>query len=98
PALVVEALSPRTAARDVGPKFAAYEAHGVEEYWVLDPQTLEHRFYARQQGELFVEFARGAERIDSRAVPGFWVRRAWLDPVAPPAVETCLREVLAAAA
>ncbi len=97
PALVVEALSPRTAARDVGPKFAAYEAHGVEEYWVLDPQTLAHRFYRREpaDGELLVEFAtdRGEERIESRAVPGFWLRRAWLDPVAPPSVEACLREV-----
>ncbi len=97
PALVVEALSPRTATRDVGPKFAAYEAHGVEEYWVLDPQTLAHRFYRRESGggELFVEFAAsGEERIESRAVPGFWLRRAWLDPVNPPRVEACLREVV----
>ena len=98
PALVVEALSPRTAARDVGPKFTAYEAHGVEEYWVLDPQTLAHRFYRREAdgGELFVEFAnRGEERIESRAVPGFWLRRAWLDPVNPPTVAACLQELVA---
>ena len=96
PALVVEALSPRTAARDVGPKFAAYETHGVEEYWVLDPQTLAHRFYRRDAsgGELLVEFAaHGEERIESRAVPGFWLRREWLDPGAPPPVAACLREV-----
>src|SRR5437588_5519614 len=35
PSLVVEALSPWSADRDVGPKFAAYEEHGVQEYWVL---------------------------------------------------------------
>ena len=29
PDLVVEVLSPRTAARDTGPKFTAYERHGV---------------------------------------------------------------------
>lgn len=47
PDLVVEALSPRTADRDVGPKFAEYEQHGVREHWVLDPETLAHRFYRR---------------------------------------------------
>lgn len=48
PALVVEALSPTTAENDIGPKFAAYEEHGVDEYWVLDPETQAHRFYARE--------------------------------------------------
>ena len=46
PDLVVEVLSPRTADRDVGPKFAVYQRHGVMEYWVLDPEALAHRFTA----------------------------------------------------
>ena len=37
PDLVVEALSPSTAERDTGPKFAAYEEHGVTEYWIPGP-------------------------------------------------------------
>ncbi len=79
PDLVVEALSPRTAGRDTGPKFAAYQRHGVTEYWLLDPQTLGHRFY-RRAGDELVEYAAGAARIESRAVPGFFVLRDWLDP------------------
>ena len=78
PDLVVEALSRRTAARDTGPKFAAYQRHGVMEYWLLDPQTLAHRFY-RRAGDHLVEYAEGAARIESRAVPGFFVLRDWLD-------------------
>ena len=39
PGLAVEVLSPRTAHRDVGTKFVEYEQHGVEEYWVLDPEN-----------------------------------------------------------
>jgi len=93
--MVVEALSGWTADPDVGPKFAAYEAHGVQEYWVLDPDRLAHRFYQRQ-GELLVEFAAGAERIDCQIIPGFWVRRAWLNPESLPDVRLCLEEVLAA--
>ena len=79
PDLVVEALSPRTADRDTGTKFAAYQRHGVMEYWLLDPQTLAHRFY-RRAGDQLVEYATGAARIESRAVPGFFVLRDWLDP------------------
>ena len=88
PDLVVEVLSPRTAARDTGPKFTAYERHGVTEYWVLDPQTLAHRFY-RRAGDELVEYAAGEPKIESYAVPGFFVLREWLDPERlPPLAES----------
>jgi Uma2 family endonuclease len=93
PAFVVEALSRFTGDRDVGPKFAAYEEHGVQEYWVLDPETLPHRFY-RREGELLVEFAHGEEIIRAQTIPGFWVKRAWLNPSALPEVSGCLDEIL----
>jgi Uma2 family endonuclease len=95
PALVVEALSPWSADRDVGPKFAAYEEHGVQEYWVLDPDTRAHRFYHRQ-GEELVEFAAGEPVIRAHAIPGFWVRREWLNADPLPEVAPCLERVLAA--
>ncbi len=91
PPLIVEALSPRTAGRDVGPKFAAYEEHGVEEYWVLDPETLEHRFYERIDG-ILTAFGEGEEVMHSRVVSGFHFRRSWLDPDALPPISSCLAE------
>jgi len=92
PALVVEVLSPRTADRDVGPKFAAYEEHGVEEYWVLDPETLDHRFYRRVEG-ILTAFAEGEEIVRSTQVAGFHLERSWLDPRALPAVADCLARI-----
>ena len=43
PNLVVEVLSPSTAKFDRHKKYQAYEKHGVEEYWIIDPvhETLE---------------------------------------------------------
>ena len=92
PVLVVEALSPRTADRDAGPKFAAYEAHGVQEYWILDPDHRYHRFY-RREGELLIEFAAGQEIIQAQTVPGFWLRRSWLNPERLPPASECLKEI-----
>ncbi|WP_332369416.1 Uma2 family endonuclease [Spirosoma telluris] len=36
PDLVIEVLSDGTAKRDRGIKFQDYQAHGVEEYWIID--------------------------------------------------------------
>ncbi|MFW5717998.1 MAG: Uma2 family endonuclease [Spirochaetota bacterium] len=92
PDLAVEVLCQTTGARDIGVKFAEYEQHGVREYWVLDPATLAHRFYARE-GELLVEFANGESLIPSRVLPGLVVRRAWLDPNDLPRVADCLAQI-----
>ena len=93
PVLVVEALSKRTAKRDVGIKFAAYEQFGVQEYWILDPLKSEHRFYAREGG-LLVEFAQDEEKIESKSIPGFYLRRQWLTSVNPPSFLACYKEIM----
>lgn len=92
PVFALEAISPWSRERDAGWKFAAYEVHGVQEYWLLDPENLEHRFF-RREGELLIEFAAGEEIIRSGTIPGFWVKRSWLDPEHLPAVSAALREV-----
>jgi Uma2 family endonuclease len=54
PDLVIEILSPGTAARDTGIKRALYARGGVREYWIVDP--------ALETVELFSP-TRGSERI-----------------------------------
>ena len=39
PDLVVEILSPGTAARDLGLKLEQYEIAGIPEYWIVDPES-----------------------------------------------------------
>ena len=94
PTFVLEALSPSTAHRDTGQKFASYELHDVQEYWILDPQKLDHHFY-RREGDMLSEFGADSERIDSASIAGFWVKRAWLNPEKFPKVSACLKEILA---
>jgi Uma2 family endonuclease len=95
PTFVLEALSPSTANNDTGVKFAAYELHGVQEYWILDPERLQHRFF-RKEGDMLNEFAAGLERVDSNSIPAFWVRRGWLNPAKLPPVSACLEQILSA--
>lgn len=52
PDLVVEVLSPSTAARDKGIKKAVYEKTGVKEYWIVDPESKSIDVYHLQDGRL----------------------------------------------
>jgi Uma2 family endonuclease len=71
PDFVVEVLSASTAAIDRGVKFEDYAAHGVGEYWIIDPdtETVEQYRLAGDRYELAIKAQTGELR--SFAVPGF---------------------------
>jgi len=50
PELVVEILSPSTAKYDRQQKYAAYERHGVHEYWIVDPAYEMIEVYLDREG------------------------------------------------
>ena len=50
PDFVIEILSSSTESRDRGVKFADYEAHGVEEYWIIDPDMKTVEQYILEKG------------------------------------------------
>lgn len=73
PNLVVEILSPSTKARDRGVKFKDYQAHRVEEYWIIDPEdnTAEQYHLFGEEYQLILKSAVGD--IKSFAVEGFQI-------------------------
>lgn len=74
PNLVVEVLSPSTRKYDEITKRNLYERHGVDEYWVVDPDLEQVKIYRRQGGSFApkIELTVGAgDVLATELVPGF---------------------------
>ena len=56
PDLVIEILSPTTAHRDRGVKRKLYERQGVEQYWIVDPDTESVEIWTFGEGSAFERF------------------------------------------
>lgn len=71
PDFVVEILSESTVANDRRVKFEDYAAHGVAEYWIIDPaaEVVEQYALSDETYELVVKVNNGL--VQSRALPGF---------------------------
>ena len=91
--LVVEIVSPESAGRDRGEKFIEYEAGGVLEYWLLDPQRQWAEFYHLRDGRYRLVWAGAEGEYRSAVLPGFWLRVEWLWQQPLPPVLDVLREL-----
>jgi Uma2 family endonuclease len=81
PDFAAEVLSESTAARDRGVKFEDYEAHGVAEYWILDPDAEVVEQYLRRGDRFYLALKSGSGEITSPTVAGFRIPiRAMFDP------------------
>lgn len=85
PDLIVEVVSESTEHNDRGVKFDDYAAHGVEEYWIIDPdaETLE-QYRLPADGDVYHLVIKAMTgQVQSFAVPGFEIPvRAIFDPAA----------------
>src|SRR5712691_1622264 len=71
PTLVVEILSPATARRDRTEKKRLYEANGVEEYWLVDPDRREVVVFRLVRGKYTPGTRYTANQtLRSRVLPG----------------------------
>jgi Uma2 family endonuclease len=77
PDFVVEVLSRKTAKTDRTIKFQDYAAHGVGEYWIIDPNTrmVEQYWLQTIPEQTYVLAAKWREddNISARAIPGFTI-------------------------
>lgn len=71
PAFIVEILSDSTEAKDRGVKFIDYAAHGVQEYWLIDPETEIVEQYLLAGGEYQLHQKSSTGMLKAVAVPGF---------------------------
>lgn len=71
PDFIVEILSPTTASRDRGVKMTDYAAHGVAEYWIIDPDLETVEQYLLAGGTYPATPARNEGEITSEAIAGF---------------------------
>lgn len=71
PDLAVEILSASTEKYDRNEKFIDYAAHGVSEYWIIDPEqkTIEQYFNEGGKFSLFQKLHNG--QLESKSVKGF---------------------------
>jgi len=70
PDLIVEVLSPSTEHIDRTIKFEDYAAHGVGEYWIVDPAKRTIEQYLLGDDEYKLEFKGRTGRIKSRMIEG----------------------------
>ena len=71
PDLIAEILSESTEAVDRGIKFDDYAAHGVREYWIVDPDAELIEQYVLDGDVYTLRLKMNSGTLDSRIVPGF---------------------------
>jgi Uma2 family endonuclease len=76
--LVIEVISPGSAAIDRGEKFNEYDEGGVREYWIVDSARRRADFYRRDRGALRAVVADDDNVYRSIAIKGLWIRTEWL--------------------
>lgn len=91
--LVIEIVSSESRLRDRGEKFAEYEAAGVREYWLIDPDEKRADFYVLGGDGRYDRKHPEGRRYRSEALAGLELNIEWFwqEPL-PPAVEV-LREL-----
>jgi len=94
PDVMVEITSPESCVRDRQVKYNEYQAAGVKEYWLIDPDRRRAEFYrlgADGRYRLIPADSKGVFR--SEAFPGFWLKTGWLWQEPLPSVVSYLKEL-----
>ncbi|MCI0389433.1 MAG: Uma2 family endonuclease [Acidobacteria bacterium] len=92
--LAIEIISPESLKRDTEIKFAEYEAAGVGEYWMLDPDYRKAEFYQLGDDGRYHRAMIGPDGVyHSKVLTGFWLKVEWLWQTPLPVTLDILREL-----
>ena len=80
--IAIEIVSPESVERDRGAKFVEYEAAGVPEYWLIDPQREDAVVYSLSEDGRYRRSANAQGVLTSRLLSGFTleVSLLWRNP------------------
>jgi Uma2 family endonuclease len=93
--LVVAIVSPESAERDRSSKFYEYQEAGILEYWPVDPDLQQARFYLLDTAGRYQLVAPDDSSIyRSRVLPDFWLRVACLWQESLPDTTRILLEIV----
>ena len=92
PDLIVEIVSPESTSRDWRVKFHEYEAAGVREHWIVDPQSQVLEAYALTRGKYKLIPLKSGKRHSS-VLKGFALKPGWLWKRPLPKVSAILKEL-----
>ena len=90
--LVVEVISPDSMERDRIKKYNDYEAAGIPEYWLIDPERESAEFY-RLAGGRYEQIATPQGIYRSGILPGLELPLAWLSPGQQPTLVESMRRM-----
>lgn len=87
--MAMEIVSPGSSAQDYRVKFAEYEAAGIREYWIVDPDDETVEAHQLVDGKYAALKPDADGKIHSIVVPGWWIQPALLfrKPTPPDALE-----------
>ena len=92
--LVIEIVSPESIERDRGSKFVEYEAAGVREYWLIDPEREQAEFYQLTETGRYRLVRLSEDNIFwSTVLANFWFKVDWLWQEPLPKVLVVAREL-----
>ena len=80
--LAIEIISPESRTRDSVDKFREYAEGGVREFWLIDPEKKEARFFFLVDGA-YREIATLDGKLASTVMPGLQVKVDWLWSLPP---------------
>jgi Uma2 family endonuclease len=91
--IAIEIISPDSRARDTVDKFREYEELGVREYWWVDEENYEIRFFRLDENDRYQEaFPDDHGAYHSAALPGFWFKVRWIWPLSQPTMRQVRKE------